>query len=286
MLFLERTWGENILHVGHWPKSNFREVSDNSMSISDKTRKILWGRSGNRCSICKIKLIIDETEKDGSSIVGEECHIISGKRNGPRHDPNLLKDEIDTYENLILLCRIHHKMIDDQPETFTDTIIKQIKVNHELWVSQSLDIQENKPLRIKRIEENIPKKLLRVTTGNGIINILDRAMGYEFDHDEPKNETEVELISGFLQYLYDFGDLLSDIESGEKVRFGFEITKMIKKLLDNNYYVFGAREVRVLEGGKGAPSSFHIAIVYVKHKDNIMMQSVDKADFEKMDNTI
>lgn len=248
------------------------------MSISDKTRKILWGRSGNRCSICKLELIIDETEKDDSSIVGEECHIISGQRNGPRHDPNRPKDEIDTYENLILLCRIHHKMIDDQPETFTKDIIKQIKVNHELWVSKSLDHQEDKPPRIKRIRENIPEKLPRVTTGKEIINILDRAMGYEFDHDEPQNETEVELISGFLQYLHDLGDLLSDFESGERVKFGFEITKMIKELLNNDYYVFGAREVRVLEGGKGGPSSFPIAIVYVKYKDNLMMQSEDKAD--------
>jgi len=72
------------------------------MSISDKTRKILSGRSGNRCSICKQILIVDETEKDDSSIVGEECRIISGKRNGPRQDPTRPKDEIDTYENLIL----------------------------------------------------------------------------------------------------------------------------------------------------------------------------------------
>ncbi|WCF08320.1 HNH endonuclease [Paenibacillus thiaminolyticus] len=250
------------------------------MSISDKTRKILWGRSGSRCSICKLELIIDETEKDDSSIVGEECHIISGQRNGPRHDPNRPKDEIDTYENLILLCRIHHKMIDDQPETFTENIIKQIKVNHELWVSARLNQQDSKQLRIKRIRENIPETLPRITTEKEVINILDRAMGYEFDHDEPNNEAEVELISGFLQYLHDFGDLLSDFGSGEKVRFGFEITRMIKELLDNDYYVFGAREARVLEGGKAAPSSFPIAIVYVKHKNNILVQSADKSDLE------
>ncbi|MFD2881816.1 HNH endonuclease [Paenibacillus rhizoplanae] len=69
-------------------------------------------------------------------MIGEECHIISGQKNGPRHDQNRPKDVIDTYDNFILLCRIHHKMIDDQPETFTEDIIKQIKVNHELWVSK------------------------------------------------------------------------------------------------------------------------------------------------------
>lgn len=116
-------------------------------------------------------------------------------------------------------------MIDDQPETFTENIIKQIKMNHELWVSERLNQQESKKPRIKRIKENIPVTLPRVTTGKEIINLLDRAMGYEFDHDEPNNEAEVELISWFLQYLHYFGDSLSDFESGERVRFGFEITQ-------------------------------------------------------------
>ncbi|MCP1310809.1 hypothetical protein, partial [Paenibacillus tyrfis] len=124
------------------------------------------------------------------------------------------------------------------------------------WVSERLSPKEIQPPRIKRIRGNIPLTLPRITTGKEIINILDGAMGYDFDHDEPSNEIEVELISGFLQYLPDFGDLLSDFESGERVRFGFEITKMIKELLDNDYYVFGAREIRVLEGGKGLHQIF------------------------------
>ncbi|WP_155985967.1 hypothetical protein [Paenibacillus gorillae] len=58
----------------------------------------------------------------------------------------------------------------------------------------------------------------------------------------------------------------------------FELTKMIKKLLENEYYVFGAREVRLLNGGKGAAINFPIAIVYVKHKDNLKKQSAVKEE--------
>ncbi len=52
------------------------------MTIRDKTRKILWGRSENRCAICKYELISDETQVDDESIIGEECHIISEKPSG------------------------------------------------------------------------------------------------------------------------------------------------------------------------------------------------------------
>ena len=109
------------------------------MTITDKTRKLLWGKSGSRCAFCRAKLIMEGAPHDEESIVGDECHIISGKPNGPRYFPDFPSDEIDSYSNLVLLCRVHHKMIDDQPETFTADILRQLKENHERWVRDSLD---------------------------------------------------------------------------------------------------------------------------------------------------
>jgi hypothetical protein len=109
------------------------------MAITDKTRKLLWGRSGSRCAFCRAILIMENTPHDGESIVGDECHIISGKPNGPRYSPDFASDELDSYSNLILLCRVHHKTIDDQSETFTADVLHQLKENHERWVHDSLD---------------------------------------------------------------------------------------------------------------------------------------------------
>ncbi|MFD0675606.1 MULTISPECIES: HNH endonuclease [unclassified Paenibacillus] len=160
------------------------------MSISDKTRKILWGRSGNRCTICKIELVVEATIKNDPSVIGEECHVISGQANGPRYNSEFDKEIIDSYDNLILLCRVHHKMIDDQQETYTEHILKQMKDNHEKWVAKRLDEQTTKfePMRIRRIQENIPDVLSRLISGKDIISIIDGALGYQFDHDESTNE--------------------------------------------------------------------------------------------------
>lgn len=84
------------------------------MPISDKTRKILWGRSGNRCAFCRTCLVAEKTELDRESVVGDECHIHSPSPNGPRHEPTLSVEDFDTIDNLLLLCRVHHKMVDDQ----------------------------------------------------------------------------------------------------------------------------------------------------------------------------
>ena len=128
--------------------------------MNDKTRKLLWGRSGSRCAFCRSELIMDATPHDNESVVGEECHIISGKPKGPRYDPKFSVDKIDSYSNLILLCRIHHKIIDDQSETFTTNILSQLKANHERWVAETLElatIHESLP-----VAKSIEAKFLKV----------------------------------------------------------------------------------------------------------------------------
>lgn len=79
------------------------------MAVSDRTRKILWARSGNRCAICRRPLVISKTAEDADSVVGEECHIVSALPKGPRYDPAAPQTLLDDVHNLLLLCSVHHK---------------------------------------------------------------------------------------------------------------------------------------------------------------------------------
>ena len=55
-------------------------------------------------------------------------------------------------DNLVLLCRTHHKMVDDQHETYTAEVLHKIKANHEKWVSSTLTEEKQvQPVRIRRI---------------------------------------------------------------------------------------------------------------------------------------
>ena len=93
------------------------------MTITLKTHKILWGRSGNKCAICKNTLIVDSDDpNDDPSIVGDEAHIIARKETFTRGDYESLKPEQrEHYSNLILLCKVHHKQIDD---TFRSPVLQ------------------------------------------------------------------------------------------------------------------------------------------------------------------
>jgi hypothetical protein len=118
------------------------------MGISLKTHKMLWGRSGNRCAlpICRKNLVEDETETDDASIVGDEAHIVARENDGPRGISLLTPEERDKYDNLILMCKVHHKMIDDQPLEYTVEKLHQMKSEHLEWVSKNLspDIDKQK----------------------------------------------------------------------------------------------------------------------------------------------
>lgn len=116
------------------------------MSIGIKTRKMLWGRAANRCAFpdCKIELVMDETETDDESIIGDEAHIVAQKPDGARGNSNFPTDKIDKYDNLILLCKIHHKLVDDQENTYTIEVLKNMRIQHENWVKEKLDYDEQK----------------------------------------------------------------------------------------------------------------------------------------------
>ena len=100
-----------------------------------KDIKLLWGRSGNRCGICKIEL-----SPDGSvETIGEIAHIVSRTEEGPRGVDVLPLAKRDDYSNLILLCPNHHSEIDKLPDSWPSSKLHQIKDDHEKWVSEQLE---------------------------------------------------------------------------------------------------------------------------------------------------
>lgn len=220
--------------------------------------------------ICKKELVIDATSEDAESVVGDECHIISAREKGPRHDPSYESEKLDSYENLILLCRTDHKMVDDQSATFTAEKLHQMKATHEVWVSQRLaEEQKQQPLRYRRVKENIPAVLFRLNTGKEVLDVVSNAMAYAFDHDELHSPEEVELVGGFLQTVQDWGDFSGELEAGGRVQVAYDLTQVLKEMEKAGFFVFGGREVQLLEGGaQSSPSNWPVAILRVLRKEN------------------
>ncbi len=105
---------------------------------------MLWGRSGNKCAICKIDLAEDITDTDDYSILGEEAHIVAREKTGPRGKSDLSAEERDKYSNLILLCQKDHKIIDDHEKVYPVEKLLEIKQQHLDWVKTNLNLDTTK----------------------------------------------------------------------------------------------------------------------------------------------
>ncbi len=110
------------------------------MTISPKTMKMLWGRAAAICSMpnCRQQLVLDDTGFDPESILGEMCHIVAESEEGPRGRSQLSIAERNHYSNLILLCRNHHREIDEQPDTWPVERLIDIRREHEIWVREQI----------------------------------------------------------------------------------------------------------------------------------------------------
>lgn len=121
------------------------------MSLSTHDRKILWARAGNKCSYnydgqdCD-KLLAIKNGKD-ISLVGDEAHIVGGKSGSARYEKNFA--QIDTYKNRILLCKEHHKLVDDNEEIYTVDALNKMKNAHEKQIETHMRNSEDDRLIIK-----------------------------------------------------------------------------------------------------------------------------------------
>ena len=125
----------------------------NLLKPSVKTIKKLFALSGNICAFPECKIPIVEAV---GTITGEICHIHAQNKGGPRYNANQSEEERHEFGNLILLCKRHHKIIDDDPNIFSVDLLQEIKAEHE-----------NKCGQIEKENDHFFAKMLL----NGITNI-------------------------------------------------------------------------------------------------------------------
>jgi hypothetical protein len=108
------------------------------MSYSVPTLKKLFALCGNECAYpgCTAPIVDD----DSGIVVGEISHIKGKSPQGPRYDPNQTSEERNGYENLLLMCDPHNKIIDheDTRDKFPVDLLREFKTKHESKFRRSL----------------------------------------------------------------------------------------------------------------------------------------------------
>ncbi len=105
-------------------------------SVAHRDLVLLWSRAAGMCSHpdCKARLVLEATDHDNAVLVGEAAHMVAAAPKGPRGQQ---KSEfaLHSYDNLILLCRHHHAVVDRQTGSHTLEMLRTWKAEHEAWVT-------------------------------------------------------------------------------------------------------------------------------------------------------
>ncbi len=109
-------------------------------NYSPRTLKVLFALSGNQCAHpdCTNTLIEPATEQSDALVSAHICHVYAISTEGPRGKSGLTQEELNAPENLILLCRNHHAVVDGQHETYPADMLKEWKRNHEAKMQRRL----------------------------------------------------------------------------------------------------------------------------------------------------
>lgn len=97
--------------------------------VSNATTKRLFALSSNRCAFpkCPTPLV----DLASGKVTGRICHICARSSEGPRYDPTQTDEQRNGFDNLLLMCPIHHDVIDADVESYTAERLKSLKIEHE-----------------------------------------------------------------------------------------------------------------------------------------------------------
>jgi hypothetical protein len=95
--------------------------------MKSTTVKMLFALSGNRCAFprCRNRLV------EQGVVVGEMCHIEAKEPGGPRYSASQTDAQREAIENFILLCAVHHKVIDTKPIEYPGDLLRKWKARHQ-----------------------------------------------------------------------------------------------------------------------------------------------------------
>jgi hypothetical protein len=208
------------------------------VTVSDRTRKLLWGKAGNRCSICNHLLSEPGDVETSEAPIGEEAHIISSKPRGPRYAP-LPGEKRDSYDNLILVCPNHHRVIDDKDQAAGWSVerLQVVKTQHEAKVAKRTEDKPSGPT------VHLPTKLALppLYRGKDLLSVILGAHAYSFDYEDSTelDERQLEAIKLLFDSAFDYGELGEDLSPSNRIDAASQLTQLLEDTQEAGLIVYG-----------------------------------------------
>ena len=169
-------------------------------SPTRKTLNALHALSGNQCAHpeCTNRIVVPATEHSDESLAAHVCHIYASSKNGPRGNPELTEKYLNSLQNLILLCPYHHKIVDDQHETYTVEMLMEWKRAHESKVQDKRATNLENAYSDAPPHSYFPTELVDQKIEEEITLLRKSRFFTEFDKTHASSSIARKLVSGTL----------------------------------------------------------------------------------------
>jgi hypothetical protein len=109
------------------------------------TIKRLFALSGNRCAFpgCTHPLFDQK-----GALIADVCHIAGDKPGAKRYDPSQTDEQRQGFNNLIVLCANHHRVVDSDEVTYTRPALRGMKRVHEASATEEFVISDQQAKKI------------------------------------------------------------------------------------------------------------------------------------------
>ncbi len=142
-----------------------RTLKTKRTKIPEWTKLKLWVLSGGRCEFSGCNNYI---WRDGLTLqednFAEMAHIIAQSSDGPRGNKKLSLQQAIDFENLIMLCPYHHKLVDKKNKNkYPVELLKRYKQKHEARIKNQTDAGDDVKTTIIRFMANIGERKTEIS---------------------------------------------------------------------------------------------------------------------------
>lgn len=106
--------------------------------LREVTKLLVWGRAAGRCQFKNCPKSLDHDLIAGKAEINAAylAHIVASSPNGKRGDPKRSHELADDAANIMLMCDVHHRIIDGEKtwQDYPETLLLQWKKEQEGWV--------------------------------------------------------------------------------------------------------------------------------------------------------
>ena len=137
---------------------SLKEVKDITRSISIATQNFLWGRAAARCEFAGCNKPLWKSSVTSERVnIAQKAHIYSFSEEGPRGNAGVSPGDLNSIDNLILVCHECHQKIDAVVDggRYPAALLQEMKREHERRIELVTSIDSTRKSHVLLYGANI-----------------------------------------------------------------------------------------------------------------------------------